>query len=84
MQNAECILLRWAYGGQEMQNAEFRIREIREIRGKNPRDSERFCPMQWRRSGGFPKELPKMCIQLHGWRSDIVMLEHVVAEMQRK
>jgi hypothetical protein len=40
--------------------------------------------MQWRRSGGFPKELPKMCIQLHGWRSDIVMLEHVVAEMQRK
>jgi site-specific DNA-methyltransferase (adenine-specific) len=23
----------------------------------------------------FPKELPKMCIQLHGWRSDLVMLD---------
>jgi site-specific DNA-methyltransferase (adenine-specific) len=23
----------------------------------------------------FPKELPKMCIQLHGWRSDLVMID---------
>jgi site-specific DNA-methyltransferase (adenine-specific) len=23
----------------------------------------------------FPKELPKMCIQLHGWRPDLVMLD---------
>lgn len=23
----------------------------------------------------FPKELPKMCIRLHGWRSDLVMLD---------
>lgn len=23
----------------------------------------------------FPKELPKMCIQLHGWRSDLTMID---------
>lgn len=23
----------------------------------------------------FPKELPRMCIQLHGWRSDLVMID---------
>lgn len=23
----------------------------------------------------FPKELPKMCIRLHGWRSDLVMID---------
>jgi site-specific DNA-methyltransferase (adenine-specific) len=23
----------------------------------------------------FPKDLPKMCIQLHGWRSDLVMID---------